>query len=151
MENSSIIFLVVSASFSFGIGRTILYFRNKKKRLQKEQMDRRQALALQDAPPEPESKNKSKRKRQIQMISKAVKKHWSAFFLFSFVLIGCQYIVKCHWTPLHAVWLKLLCRLPWSEFHFSFQSLSFCRMGGALFSLKVLKAIQVNMRLVGMP
>ena len=78
MENSSIIFLVVSASFSFGIGRTIVYFRNKKKRLQKEQMDRRQALALQDAPPEPESKNKSKRKRQIQMISKAVKKHWSA-------------------------------------------------------------------------
>ena len=156
METSSIILLVISASISFGLGRAFVYFRDKKRRAQKEQSQKREALVLCDRPSEPESKNKSKRKRQIQMMSKAVKKHWSAcFFSFSlFVLssflIGCKYIVKCLWAPTQAAWLKLLCRLPWSEFHLSFQSLICCR-AGTLFSLKVPAASQVDMRSIRMP
>ncbi len=67
METSSIILLVVSASISFALGRTILHFRNKKKQAKKEQMLALQAKALRDAPPGPESKNKSKRKRLARL------------------------------------------------------------------------------------
>ena len=74
MDTSSIILLVVSASISFGIGRTIVYFRDKKRRAQKEQAQKRQAQALRDQPPAPESKNKSKRKRQIQQLDKSARK-----------------------------------------------------------------------------
>lgn len=63
MEISSAILLIVSASISFALGRTILHFRNKKKQAKKEQELAMQAKALKDAPPGPESKNKSKRKR----------------------------------------------------------------------------------------
>ncbi|MBC7649862.1 MAG: hypothetical protein H7197_12240, partial [Vitreoscilla sp.] len=63
METSSIILLVVSASISFALGRTIMHFRNKKKNAEAQ---KRAAQALCDAPPEAESKNKSKRKRQLQ-------------------------------------------------------------------------------------
>ena len=63
MEISSAILLIVSASISFALGRTILHFRNKKKQAKKEQALAMQAKALKDAPPGPESKNKSKRKR----------------------------------------------------------------------------------------
>ena len=63
METSSVILLVVSASISFALGRTIMHFRKKKKQGEKERTLALQAKALRDAPPGPESKNKSKRKR----------------------------------------------------------------------------------------
>ena len=63
MEISSAILLIVSASISFALGRTILHFRNKKKQAKKDRALALQAKALKDAPPGPESKNKSKRKR----------------------------------------------------------------------------------------
>ena len=64
MENSSVILLVVSASISFAVGRTIMHFRKKKK---SEEAQKRAVKALRDAPPEAESKNKSKRKRQVRL------------------------------------------------------------------------------------
>ena len=67
METSSIILLVVSASISFALGRTILHFRNKKKQTKKDQALALRAKALRDAPPGPESKNKSKRKREARL------------------------------------------------------------------------------------
>jgi mannitol-specific phosphotransferase system IIBC component len=67
METSHIILLVVSASISFAIGRTIMHFRKKKKNADKAQVEKRAAQALRDAPPGPESKNKSKRKRQARL------------------------------------------------------------------------------------
>ena len=62
METSSIIFLVVSCAVSFGLGRTFVHFRDKKR--QKQRLER-EAQALRDCPVELESKNKSKRKRQL--------------------------------------------------------------------------------------
>ena len=67
METSAVILLVVSCAISFGLGRTIVYFRNKK-RAEKaaklaEEMER-------NRPEEPESKNKGKRKRQLQRMGK---------------------------------------------------------------------------------
>ena len=67
METSSILLLVVSASISFALGRTIMHFRNKKRNAEKERLQKLQERALRDAPPGPESKNKSKRKRQARM------------------------------------------------------------------------------------
>jgi hypothetical protein len=73
METSSIIFLLVSASLSFGVGRLIKYFLDKKRAAKKDQLHQREQQALLDAPPEPESKNKSKRKRQLQQIDRSHK------------------------------------------------------------------------------
>jgi Na+-translocating ferredoxin:NAD+ oxidoreductase RnfG subunit len=70
METSAVILLVVSASISFALGRTIMHFRNKKKNADAQ---KRAAEALRDTPPEAESKNKSKRKRQLQQIEKSGK------------------------------------------------------------------------------
>ena len=67
METSSIVLLVISASVSFALGRTVLHFRNKKRNAEKERLQKLQERALRDAPPGPESKNKSKRKRQARM------------------------------------------------------------------------------------
>ena len=67
METSSVILLVVSASISFALGRTILHFRKKKKQAEKDQALALQDKALRDAPPSPESKNKSKRKREARL------------------------------------------------------------------------------------
>ena len=64
METSSILWLVVSASISFGIGRTVVYFRDRRRKAQKEEAQERQKQALRDAPPEPVSRNKGKRRRQ---------------------------------------------------------------------------------------
>ena len=61
METSHIIVLVVCASISFAMGRTIMHFRKKAKNAQAQQ---KAAKALRDAPPEAASRNKSKRKRQ---------------------------------------------------------------------------------------
>lgn len=63
METSSIIFLAVSCAVSFGLGRTFVHFRNKKRNRQAHE---RQAQTLRDMPPEVASNNKSKRKRQLQ-------------------------------------------------------------------------------------
>ena len=67
METSSILLLVVSASVSFALGRTVVHFRNKKRNAEKERLQKLQERALRDAPPGPESKNKSKRKRQARL------------------------------------------------------------------------------------
>ena len=61
METSSIIILVISSAVSFGLGRTFVHFRNKKRTERKQD---RLAQALRDRPVEAESKNRSKRKRQ---------------------------------------------------------------------------------------
>lgn len=62
METSSIILLIVSSAVSFGLGRTFVHFRDKKR---KKEAQARQALALRDRPVEAESRNRSKRKRQL--------------------------------------------------------------------------------------
>ena len=74
METSSIIFLVVSASISFGLGRGIVYLRNKKRQSETEKVQQRRAQALREAPLAAEVKNKSKRKRQLVQINKLRKK-----------------------------------------------------------------------------
>jgi hypothetical protein len=71
METSNIFLLVISASISFAIGRTIVHFRNKKRNAQLEEVRRREAQALREAPPESGSRNKGKRKRQLQQIQKS--------------------------------------------------------------------------------
>ena len=63
METSSVVLLVVSASISFAIGRTIMHLRKKKKLDAMLKAQQKASQALRDAPPGPESKNKSKRKR----------------------------------------------------------------------------------------
>ncbi|UUZ64735.1 hypothetical protein LP414_22020 [Polaromonas sp. P1(28)-13] len=71
METSSIILLVVSSAVSFGLGRTFVHFRDKKR---KKQAEEREAQALRDRPVEAESKNKGKRKRQQQLAKDATKR-----------------------------------------------------------------------------
>ena len=63
MEMPGVILLVVSASISFAIGRTVVYFHKKKKAETLLKMQQKTAQALRDAPPGPEPTNKSKRKR----------------------------------------------------------------------------------------
>ena len=65
--------LVVSSAVSFGLGRTFMHFRKKKRMNEKAQSQARSALALRNRPAEPESKNKSKRKRQ--QLEKETTKH----------------------------------------------------------------------------
>ena len=62
METSSIFLLVISSAISFGLGRTYVHFRDKKRR---KEAQARQAQTLRDRPVEAESRNKSKRKRQL--------------------------------------------------------------------------------------
>jgi hypothetical protein len=66
METPGIIFVVISAIISFGIGRLFVYFRDKKRNAAKVAAEKRAALVLKDQPPEPESRNKAKRKRQLR-------------------------------------------------------------------------------------
>ncbi|MGH6640787.1 MAG: hypothetical protein ACREBY_19555 [Polaromonas sp.] len=70
METSSIIFLVISCAVSFGLGRTVVHFRDKKRRKQAQELE---AQALRDRPIEAESLNKAKRKRQLQQLQKEAK------------------------------------------------------------------------------
>ena len=70
METSSIFLLSVCSVVSFGLGRTFVYFRDKKRKKQA-QKARQQATEFRlNQPPEPESKNKSKRKRQLHQFQK---------------------------------------------------------------------------------
>jgi len=64
METSSIVLLAVSCAISFGLGRTFVHFRDKKRKKEQDVVNARAAQALRELPPEPESRNKSKRKRQ---------------------------------------------------------------------------------------
>ncbi len=74
MENSSILYLVISASISFAIGRTVVHFRNKRRETQNE-LARKKAMQTQsEAAPEPESRNKGKRKRLLQEMGKTLNK-----------------------------------------------------------------------------
>ncbi|MDB5884663.1 MAG: hypothetical protein JWR74_834 [Polaromonas sp.] len=65
-ETSSIVLLAVSCAISFGLGRTFVNIRDKKRKKEQEAVNKRAAQALRDLPPGPESRNKSKRKRQQQ-------------------------------------------------------------------------------------
>ena len=67
MQTSHLIFLVVSASISFALGRTIMHFRKKKKNADQVLAEKRVAQAQRDAPPGSEPMNKSKRKRQARV------------------------------------------------------------------------------------
>ena len=67
LEPSSIVLLAVSATVSFGLGRTFVHFRDKKR---KAQALERKAQALRDRPVEPDSKNRGKRRRQLEEIKK---------------------------------------------------------------------------------
>ena len=64
METSVIVLLAVCASISFGLGRGLVYFRNKKRKAGAALALKRAMQALRDAPPQAVSKNKGKRKRQ---------------------------------------------------------------------------------------
>lgn len=68
METSSVILLLVSASISFAVGRTIMHLRKKKKADATLKAQRKAAQALRDAPPGPEPKNKGKRKRLARQV-----------------------------------------------------------------------------------
>lgn len=75
MENSSILYLVISASVSFAIGRTVVHFRGKRREA-RDELARKKAIRDQaEAATDPESKNKSKRKRQLQQMDKTINKH----------------------------------------------------------------------------
>ena len=67
LETSSLVLLVVSCAISFGLGRTFVHFRDKKR---KAKALEREAQIQRNQPVEPESKNKSKRKRQLEEIKK---------------------------------------------------------------------------------
>jgi hypothetical protein len=62
MDTSSILLLVISSAISFGLGRTYVHFRDKKRT---KEFEIRQAQVLRERPVEAESKNKSRRKRQL--------------------------------------------------------------------------------------
>jgi Na+-transporting methylmalonyl-CoA/oxaloacetate decarboxylase gamma subunit len=65
METSGIVFLVLSALASFGIGRTVMHFRKKSRQKKETEARQRVEQVKREAPPEPESKNKAKRRRQL--------------------------------------------------------------------------------------
>jgi Flp pilus assembly protein TadB len=67
METSAIIFLVISCAISFGLGRTFVHFRDKKRARQAQE---RAAQTLRDQPAEAQALNRSKRKRQLQQLAK---------------------------------------------------------------------------------
>jgi hypothetical protein len=64
MDTSGIIFLAVSASISFGLGRLVMHLRARKRKALEKQAQQRADHALRNRPAEPESMNKAKRKRQ---------------------------------------------------------------------------------------
>jgi membrane protein implicated in regulation of membrane protease activity len=67
METSNIILLAISSAVSFGLGRTFMHFRGKRR---KKLAQEREAQVLRNRPIEAESSNKSKRKRQLQKLAK---------------------------------------------------------------------------------
>ena len=66
MDNTAWVILLISCAISFGLGKTIVYFRDKKRQAAKDKAPAEAARVKREKPPEPPSKNKSKRKRQLQ-------------------------------------------------------------------------------------
>ena len=66
MDNTAWVILLISCASSFGLGKTIVYFRDKKRQVAKDKALAEAARLRRDQPPEPPSKNKSKRRRQLQ-------------------------------------------------------------------------------------
>lgn len=67
MEISSILIVIFSGVVSFGLGRILVHFRNKRR---DREQHAQEAQALRDRPREEESSNKAKRKRQLRQASK---------------------------------------------------------------------------------
>jgi uncharacterized protein HemX len=74
METSGIVFLAVAASISFALGRTVVYFRNRKRKALQDKVKELEQQAAQEMPPQLQSRNRSKRKRQLQQLSSSAKK-----------------------------------------------------------------------------
>lgn len=74
METPLVIILVVSCAISFALGRTFVYFRDKKKKQAEETLKALAQRRREDAGNEAESKNKAKRKRQLQQAAKMPEK-----------------------------------------------------------------------------
>ena len=70
METSSIFLLSACGVASFGLGRTFVYFRDKKRKQQAQKAHQQATEFRLNQPPEAESKNKSKRKRQLHQFQK---------------------------------------------------------------------------------
>jgi hypothetical protein len=70
MDPSGIALLVISCVISFGVGRTIMHFRNKRRN---QKAAEAHARMLRERPPEPVALNKAKRKRQLQDEQKAAR------------------------------------------------------------------------------
>ena len=66
IDNIGLVLLLVSCAISFGLGKTFVYFRNKKRQAIKDQALLAAERLRREQPPEPPSTNKSKRKRQLQ-------------------------------------------------------------------------------------
>lgn len=66
MDNTAWVILLISCAISFGLGKTIVYFRDKKRQAAQDKALAEAELLRSEQPPEPPSKNKSKRKRQLQ-------------------------------------------------------------------------------------
>ena len=66
IDNIGLVLLLVSCAISFGLGKTFVYFRNKKRQAIKDQALLMAERLRREQPPERPSTNKSKRKRQLQ-------------------------------------------------------------------------------------
>ena len=66
IDTIGLVLLFVSCAISFGLGKTFVYFRNKKRQAIKDQALLAAESLRREQPPEPPSANKSKRKRQLQ-------------------------------------------------------------------------------------
>lgn len=70
LDNTSLVFLLLSGAVSFGLGRLFVHFRNQKRKAAKDEADARAERVRREMPPEPPSKNKAKRKRQLSQQGK---------------------------------------------------------------------------------
>ena len=66
IDNIGLALLLVSCAISFGLGKTFVYFRDKKRQAIKDQALLVAERLRREQPPETPSTNKSKRKRQLQ-------------------------------------------------------------------------------------
>ena len=66
IDNIGLALLLVSCAISFGLGKTFVYFRDKKRQAIKDQALLVAERLRREQPPERPSTNKSKRKRQLQ-------------------------------------------------------------------------------------
>ena len=66
IDNIGLALLLVSCAISFALGKTFVYFRDKKRQAIKDQALLVAERLRREQPPELPSTNKSKRKRQLQ-------------------------------------------------------------------------------------